>query len=81
MPAMLITFDTSHLEISELNDDANVNMRCMLVTPDTSHFDRSPSNLVAAENKNIISVTPETSQVPIGSRGPLVQSVETSMHS
>ena len=35
--AMTSTLDTSHLEISALNDNAEANMAFMLVTLDTSH--------------------------------------------
>ena len=41
---MLITLDTSHLEMSPLNDDAEANMPNMLVTLDTSHLEMSPLN-------------------------------------
>ena len=44
MKSMTVTFDTSHLERSPLNDEAELNMYCMLVTFDTSHLDRSPLN-------------------------------------
>jgi hypothetical protein len=42
--AILVTSDTSHLEISILNDDAEWNMQNMLVTLDTSHLEISPLN-------------------------------------
>ena len=44
MSSMLVTLDTSHLEMSLLNDDAEANMSSMLITLDTSHFDRSQLN-------------------------------------
>ena len=39
---MMVTRDTSHLEMSPLNDDAEWNMAHMLVTLDTSHLEISP---------------------------------------
>ena len=42
--SIVVTLDTSHLEISPLNDGAKENMYAMLVTPDTSHLERSPLN-------------------------------------
>ena len=47
MSSMSATLDTSHLEISPLNDDAEWNMPRMVVTLDTSHLERSSSNEVA----------------------------------
>ena len=41
---MLVTLDTSHLEMSPLNDDAPENMSSTLATLDTSHLERSPLN-------------------------------------
>ena len=41
MPFMAIALDTSHLEMSPLNDDAELNMPPKLVTLDTSHLDMS----------------------------------------
>ena len=41
---MLVTLDTSHLEMSPLNDDAEWNMSSMLVTLETSHLEMSPLN-------------------------------------
>ena len=41
---MLVTLDTSHLEMSQLNDVAEANMPSMLVTLDTSQLERSPLN-------------------------------------
>ena len=38
---MVVTLETSHLEMSPLNDDAWSNMEPMLVTLDTSHLDTS----------------------------------------
>ena len=81
---MLVALDTSHLEISLLNDDASANMAFMLVTLDTSHFERSPLNNDAEEparvpNDELMSVTADTSQDPIGPYRPLEQSVGESL--
>ena len=40
--SILVTLDTSHLEMSPLNDDAYANIFFMLVTFDTSHLEMSP---------------------------------------
>jgi len=42
--SMLITLDTSHLDILLLNNEAYANIFLMLVTFDTSHLDMSPLN-------------------------------------
>ena len=42
MLSMLVTLDTSHLEMSPLNDDTDQNMPAMSVTLDTSHLEMSP---------------------------------------
>ena len=60
---MLITVDTSHLEILALNDGASQNMACMLVTFDTSHLEISLLNNLAPINIELISVTFETSHL------------------
>ena len=39
--SILVALDTSHFEMSRLNDVAPGNISCMLVTLDTSHFERS----------------------------------------
>ena len=39
-----VTRDTSHLEMSLLNNGAEKNMEYMLVTLDTSHLEMSPLN-------------------------------------
>ena len=44
MKSMLVTLDTSHLEMSLLKDNAKKNMPFMLVTPDTSHLEMSQLN-------------------------------------
>ena len=44
MRFMLVTLDTSHLDMSPLNDDADLNMALMLVTLDTSQSEISPVN-------------------------------------
>ena len=41
---MLVTLDTSHLEMSQLNDIAEANMPFIFVTLETSHLERSPLN-------------------------------------
>ena len=74
MAHMLPTLDTSHLEMSPLNDDAEWNMYVIVVTLDTSHLEMSPTNLFASgrglflvsRNNRLISVIAETSQDPIG---------------
>ena len=44
---MPVTLDTSHLEMSLLNNDAEANMPHILVTLDTSQAETSPSNDLA----------------------------------
>ena len=39
---MSVTLDTSHLEMSPLNDVAEWNMKYIVVTMDTSHLEMSP---------------------------------------
>ena len=41
MLTMEVALDTSHLEMSPLNDDAELNMPPKLVTLDTSHLEMS----------------------------------------
>ena len=41
---MSVTLDTSHLEMSVLNEDACAKAYSMLVTLDTSHLETSPLN-------------------------------------
>ena len=82
---MSITLETSHLEISPLNDDAEANMASMLVALDTFHVDMLPLNLFAPITKSplnnwYISITAETSQDPIGPCGPLEQSLDSCRH-
>ena len=82
MLSIVFTLDTSHLEMSPLNDDASQNMLAMVVTLDTSHLEMSPVNLSASGttsslNKLLISVTADTSQELIGPCGPLEQSVDS----
>ena len=82
MRCILFAFDTSHVEISPLNDDAAANMNAILVTLNTSHLERSPLNDNAEENIFLISVTADTSQDPIGPCGPWEQSLgESFTHS
>ena len=45
MPFMVLTLDTSHFEMSPLNDVALANMVFMVLTLDTSHFEMSPLNI------------------------------------
>merc|ERR1719506_3327803 len=78
---MLVTLDTSHLEMSPLNLTAWLNMLTMLVTLDTSHLEISPLKLPSPEHTLLISVTPVTSQDPIDPCGPLEHSVVTFTHS
>ena len=77
---MLVTLETSHLDISPLKDGAEKNMLCISVTLDTSHLERSPLNddavgTLYVSNKLFISVTRDTSHDPIGPCGPLEQSL------
>ena len=44
MLSMLVTLETSHLEMSMLNKFANMNVRLMSVTLDTSHLEMSRLN-------------------------------------
>ena len=50
MAPMSLTLDTSHVEISQLNNFAPKNMLFMVVTLDTSQLEMSPSNDFAVEN-------------------------------
>ena len=50
MLSMLLTLDTSHFEMSVLNDLESWNILGMLVTFDTSHFEMSLLNDVAPWN-------------------------------
>ena len=59
---MSVTWDTSHLEMSALNDVAKANIFIMSVTRDTSHFEMSTLKDVAAYNILLMSVTCDTSQ-------------------
>ena len=74
---MPVTLDTSHLEISLLNDVAPENIEPILVTLDTFQLEISPLNDDAAHvsNNPLMSATDETSQDPIGPCGPLEQLV------
>ena len=62
MADMVVTLDTSHLDMSLLNDDAEANMDSVLVTLDTSHLERSPLNNDAKANMARVVVTLDTSQ-------------------
>ena len=44
MESMTVTLDTSHVEMSLLNDAASTNIASMLVTRDTSHLEMSLLN-------------------------------------
>ena len=61
MPIILVTLDTSHLEMSPLNDDALANMDHVLATLDTSHFEMSPLNDDADPHMDRMLVTLDTS--------------------
>ena len=61
--SILVTFDTSHLEMSLLNDVACLNMLFMLATFDTSHSEMSLLNDVAPLNIEGILVTLDTSHL------------------
>ena len=50
MWSMLVTLDTSHIEMSPLNNSVLVNMLFMLPTLDTFQFEISPSNNFAPMN-------------------------------
>ena len=63
MPSMVITLDTSHAEMSPLNDVAEWNMMRMLVTLDTSHLEMSQLNASAWKNISSMSVTLDTSHL------------------
>ena len=58
---MLITLDTSHFEMSPLNDVAERNIAGMVITLDTSHFERSRLNDFAEKNILPMSFTLDTS--------------------
>ena len=83
MRFMVVTLETSHLEMSQLNDDAKENVAHMFFTLDTSHLEMSPLNDDAAavrgdshlSNNFFILITAETFHNPIGPCGPLRQSV------
>ena len=51
---MLVTLDTSHLEMSPLNDDAEWNMLVIYLTLDTCHLEISPLNDDAEWNMLVI---------------------------
>ena len=67
-----VTCDTSHFEISPLNDAATVNIPVMSLTLDVDHFDMSPLKFVIA-NMWFISVILDTSHLPIGPYSPFEQ--------
>ena len=56
------TLDTSHFEISQLNDAVIRNMAGIASTLDTSHFERSPLYDCAPRNIEDMSFAPDTSQ-------------------
>ena len=61
--SMLVTRDTSHLEMSQLNASAEWNMPTMLVTLDTFHLEMSTLNASAAENIPSMLATLDTSHL------------------
>ena len=71
---MLVTRDTSHCEMSPLNDFAPENMPYMFFVLDTSHFEISPLKEYALENIRLMSVILDTSHSPIGPCGLFQQS-------
>ena len=80
---MVITLDTSHFEMSRLNDVAPRNMLLMYFTLDTSHLEMSHLlNNLAQETMRYMSCTLDTSHSVIGPCGPLEQSPfgESLMH-
>ena len=78
--SMLTTLETSHLDISPLNNSFLVNMKLISVTLDTSHFERSPLKEFAPANKWFMSATLDTSHSAIGPCGPLEQSQHNLRH-
>merc|ERR1719353_1267436 len=63
---MFFTLDTSHLERSLLNDNADWNVVFMIITLDTSHLERSPLNNETLLNINAnppLAVAPDTSHL------------------
>ena len=62
---MLLTLDTSHFEMSTLNDMAVKNMADMSVTLDTSHSEMLPLKDAAIQNMPLMSVTLDTSHFEI----------------
>ena len=73
---MLITLDTSHFEMSPLNDVAERNISVILVTLDTSHFEMSASNDFAPRNMADMSFTRDTSHFEMS---PLKETAEENM--
>ena len=63
MSVMSVTLNTSHLEMSPLNDEAKANMLSMFLTLNTSHLDMSPLNDDAPENMPRMVVTMDTSHL------------------
>ena len=63
MMSMLVTLDTSHLEMSPLNCGAFSNMPDMVVTLDTSHLEMSPLNDDASWNMAHMEITLDTSHL------------------
>ena len=68
-----MALDTSHFEMSALNDRAPENIPLMSLTRDMSHFEMSALNDRAFENTLVMLVTLDTSHSPIG---PCVLSVQ-----
>ena len=67
---IILTLDTSHLERSPLNDDAETNILAIVVTVETSHLEMSPSNSEASPNKFVMSVTLDTSHLEMSPLNP-----------
>ena len=73
MSGILLTFETSHFEMSLAKDFARLNIPDISTTFDMSHFERSPLNTCRLENMRLISILLDTSQSQIGPCGPLEQ--------
>ena len=66
MLLMSVTFETSHFEMSMLNDAALLNMLAVVVTFATFQPEMSALNDAAPWNKPLISSTSDVSHFPIG---------------
>ena len=63
--SIVVTFDTSHLEMSALNAAAFQNIPSICFTFDTTHLEMSALNNVAPKNISCIVVTCDTSHLEI----------------